>query len=188
MKFFLDFFPALAFLVALFIPEDRQDGIYLATIVLIVASFLQVILGWLLTKKLEKQYLAIFVVALALGAATLLLQDERFIKWKPTVVFWCFSLAFLGSAYLGKRNLAARLMGQLFAPPERVWRQVNLAFVGFFLSCGFINLFVAFNFSVEIWAMFKLFGFLLLNLLFLIGISMFMSQYMTQSSDSDQQS
>ena len=144
MKFFLDFLPGLAFLVALFIPENREEGIYLATKVLIITSFLQIILGWFITKKIEKQYVVIFLVVLVLGSATLLLKDERFIKWKPTLVFWIFSLSFLASEYIGSRSLSVRLMGQFFDAPKNVWYRVNLSFVGFFLLCGFINLFVAF--------------------------------------------
>ena len=177
MKFFLDFLPGLAFLVALFIPEDRQEGIYLATKVLIATSFLQIFLGWLITRKIEKQYVVIFLVVLALGTATLLLRDERFIKWKPTVVFWLFSLGFLVSDYIGSRNLSQRLMGQVFNAPRNVWRQANLSFVGFFLLCGVINLFVAYHFSTEFWAAFKLFGFLALNIVYLVGLVMFLSRY-----------
>ncbi len=177
MKFFLDFLPGLAFLIALFIPENRQEGIYLATKVLIATSFLQIILGWFLTRKIEKQYVVIFLVVLVLGGATLWLKDDRFIKWKPTIVFWIFSLAFLASDYIGSRNLSVRLMGKLFDAPKTIWNRVNLAFVGFFLLCGFINLFVAYNFSTEAWATFKLFGFLLLNIVFIVGISLFMSRY-----------
>ena len=177
MKFFLDFLPGLAFLVALFIPENRQEGIYLATKVLIATSFLQIFLGWLITRKIEKQYVVIFLVVLVLGSATLMLKDARFIKWKPTIVFWIFSLAFLASDYIGSRNLSERLMGQLFNAPQTVWRQANLSFVAFFLLCGAINLLVAYNFSTETWAMFKLFGFLLLNIVYLVGLVMFLSRY-----------
>ena len=185
MKFFLDFFPGLAFLVALFIPEDRTQGIYLATQVLIAASFLQIFLGWLITRKIERQYIIIFLVVLVLGTATLLLKDERFIKWKPTIVFWIFSLSFLASDYIGSRNLSARLMGQLFDAPGNVWRQVNLSFVAFFLLCGFINLFVAYNFSTEAWATFKLFGFLLLNIVYIVGLTLYLSRYAIEQPETD---
>jgi intracellular septation protein len=185
MKFFLDFLPGLAFLVALFIPEDRQAGIYLATKVLIATSFLQIILGWLLTKKIEKQYVVIFLVVLVLGSATLLLKDVRFIKWKPTIVFWIFSVSFLASDYIGSRNLSARLMGKVFNAPQNVWSRVNLSFVGFFLLCGAINLFVAYNFSTEAWAMFKLFGFLLLNIIYLTGVAIFLSRYAIEQPQAD---
>ena len=177
MKFFLDFLPGLAFLVALFIPEDRQQGLYLATQVLIAASLLQIFLVWLLTGKIEKQYVVIFLVVLALGSATLLLRDERFIKWKPTIVFWIFSLSFLASDYIGSRNLSQRLMERVFNAPQNVWTQANLSFVGFFLLCGFVNLLVAYNFSTETWAMFKLFGFLALNIVYLTGLVTFLSRY-----------
>lgn len=184
MKFFLDFLPGLAFLVALFIPEDRQQGLYLATQVLIVTSLLQIFLAWLLTGKIEKQYVMIFLVVLVLGGATLLLKDERFIKWKPTIVFWIFSVSFLASDYIGSRNLSQRLMGQVFEAPKQVWKQANLSFVGFFLLCGFVNLFVAYNFSTETWAVFKLFGFLGLNIVYLLGLVMFLSRYAVEQPQS----
>ena len=183
MKFFLDFLPGLAFLVALFIPEDRQEGIYLATKVLIATSFLQVVLSWIITKKVEKQYIVIFLVVLVLGSATLLLKDERFIKWKPTIVFWVFSLSFLASEFIGSKNLSARLMGQFFDAPKNVWRWVNSSFAGFFLACGFINLFVAYTFSTEVWATFKLFGFMILNIAYLFGLFMFLSRYMIEEPE-----
>lgn len=183
MKFFLDFFPGLAFLVALFIPQDRQQGIYLATQVLIVASFLQLALAWLITKKLEKQYLVIFLTVLVLGSATLLLKDERFIKWKPTIVFWIFSAVFLASEYLGSKNLTTRLLGRFFDAPPAIWRRANLSFTGFFLACGFINLVVAHAFSTELWATFKLFGFLVLNLVYLATLFMFMSRYAVEEGE-----
>ena len=185
MKFFLDFLPGLAFLIALFIPDNRQEGIYLATKVLIATSFLQIFLGWLITRKIEKQYIVIFLVVLALGSATLLLRDERFIKWKPTVVFCLFSLAFLLSDYIGQRNLTQRLMGQVFNAPQAVWRQANWSFVAFFLLCGATNLLVAWNFSTETWAVFKLFGFLLLNIVYLAGLVMFLSRYATEQPQAD---
>ena len=185
MKFFLDFLPGLAFLIALFIPENRQDGVYLATKVLIAASFLQLLISWLITKKIEKQYIIIFLVVLLLGWATLFFQDERFIKWKPTLVFWVFSLAFLASEYIGSKSLTVRFMGQFFDAPGRVWYWANMSFVGFFLASGFINLFVAYTFSTEIWATFKLFGFLILNFIYLLGLFMFLSRYLIEQAETD---
>ena len=81
------------------------------------------------------------------------------------------------SDYIGSRNLSQRLMGQVFNAPRNVWRQANLSFVGFFLLCGVINLFVAYHFSTEFWAAFKLFGFLALNIVYLVGLVMFLSRY-----------
>ncbi len=183
MKFFLDFLPGLVFLAVLLLPREGQDAIYPATVALIAATFAQLILARLLAGRFERQYVLIFLVVLVLGGATLLLKDERFIKWKPTIVFWVFSLCFLGSAYLGSRNLAARLMGQFFDAPAVAWGRVNLAFTAFFLLCGLLNLLVAYNFSTETWAAFKLFGFLLLNLCFMAGVVLSLSRYATAETE-----
>ena len=180
MKFLFDFLPALAFLIALFIPESREEGVYLATKVIIVTSFLQVIIAWIVTRRVEKQYLIILVVVLILGAATLLLHDERFIKWKPTIVFWVFSAICAGSEFIGHKNIPQRVMGHLFAAPGNVWSRVNVSLIVFFLLLGFVNLYVAYNFTTETWAFFKVFGIMGINFVYILGLVFYMSRYMTE--------
>jgi len=180
MKFLFDFLPALAFLIALFIPENREEGIYLATKVIIVTSFLQVIIAWLVTRRVEKQYLIILAVVLILGSATLLLHDERFIKWKPTIVFWVFSAICAGSEFIGQKNIPRRIMGHLFAAPDNVWLRANVSLIVFFLLLGFINLYVAHNFDTETWAFFKVFGIMGINFVFILSLVLYMSRYMTE--------
>ncbi|MFQ5659898.1 MAG: inner membrane-spanning protein YciB [Gammaproteobacteria bacterium] len=184
MKFLFDFFPALAFLIALFIPENREDGIYLATIVIMFTSFLQVLISWLLTRRIEKQYLIIFLVVLVLGSATLLLHDERYIKWKPTLVFWFFSLICLGSEFIGKRNICQRTMGHLFNAPKNVWLRANFSLFIFFLLLGVSNLYVAYNFDTETWAFFKVFGIMGINFIYIFGLVIYMSPYMIKTEQS----
>ncbi len=184
MKFLFDLFPARAFLIALFIPENREEGIYLATKVIIVTSFLQVIISWLVTRKVEKQYLIIFAVVLVLGGATLLFHDERFIKWKPTIVFWVFSAICLGSEFIGHKNIPRRVMGHLFNAPENVWFRVNLSLILFFIFLGLSNLYVAYNFDTETWAFFKVFGIMGINFIFILGLVIYLSRYMTEVEES----
>ena len=86
MKFLFDFFPLVAFLIAFYYPEDREQGIYLAIQVLIIASAIQIIVYWLITRKFEKMHVITLILTVILGGATLLLEDVRFIKWKATVV------------------------------------------------------------------------------------------------------
>jgi intracellular septation protein len=180
MKLFIDFFPALAFLIALFIPESRGEAIYFATKVLIAATVLQLAASWALTRRVERQYLIILAVVVILGGATLMFQDERFIKWKPTIVFWIFSLICLGSDYVGAKNIAERFLGTMFNAPATVWFRVNLSFTLFFLSLGFINLFVAYNFDTETWAFFKVFGFMGINFIFILALVIYLSRYMIE--------
>ena len=178
MKFLFDFFPAAAFLIALFIPENREEGIYLATKVIIVTSFLQIVISWAITRKVEKQYVLIFLVVLILGAATLWLRDERFIKWKPTLVFWIFSLICLGSQFIGENNIPKKLMGHMFEAPVAVWFRVNMSLILFFLTLGVLNIYVAYNYATETWAFFKVFGVMGINFVFIIGLVMYLSRYM----------
>lgn len=185
MKFLFDFFPAVAFLIALFVPENREEGIYLATKVIIVTSFLQIIVWWFFTRRIEKQYVLIFLVVLVLGSATLLLHDERFIKLKPTIVFWVFSLVCLASQYIGKDNIPQKLMRHMFNAPAVVWLRVNISLALFFIILGIVNLYVANNYATETWAFFKVFGIMGINLVFIIALVWYMSRYMIEIEKDD---
>jgi intracellular septation protein len=183
MKFLFDFFPAVAFLVAMFIPENREEGIYLATKVIIVTSFLQIIISWFFTRRIEKQYMLIFLVVLVLGSLTLFLHDERFIKWKPTLIFWIFSLICLGSQFIGQINIPEKLMGHMFEAPATVWFRVNMILTLFFIALGLINIYVAYNYATETWAFFKVFGVMGINFVFILGLVWYMSRYMIEIED-----
>lgn len=182
MKFLFDLFPIILFFIAFKIPDDPQQGILLATAVAIVASFIQVAVYWLRRRRFEKMHLVTLGVILVLGGATLILKDERFIKWKPTVVNWLFAVAFLGSEYIGKKSFVRRMLESNISLPEEIWPRLNFAWVTFFTSLGFINLYVAFNFAIETWVNFKLFGLMGLTLLFVFGQAMYLARYADQTN------
>lgn len=183
MKFLIDFFPVVAFFIAFYIPEDRSQGIYLATVVAIAASFVQVAIWWWLTRRFEKMHLITLTILVVLGAATLLLQDERFIKWKPTAVYWLFAAGLLGSQVFMHKNLVQRMLEHAVELPQQVWNNLNLSWAVFFIASGIINLYVAFNFSNEVWVNFKLFGILGLTLLFAIGQGIYMNRYISAPNE-----
>ena len=92
MKFLFDFFPVILFFVAY-----KFAGIYTATAVAIGASVLQIV--WMLLRRRKvtnMQWMGLAVIGL-FGGATLVLQDETFIKWKPTVLYWLAGVVFLGA-------------------------------------------------------------------------------------------
>jgi len=184
-KFLIDFFPVVAFFIAFYIPEDRSQGIYLATGVAIVASFVQVGGWWLLTRRVEKMHLVTLAILVVLGTATLLLHDERFIKWKPTAVYWLFAAVLIGSQWLSHKNIVQRMMEHAVSLPPHVWNNLNLSWALFFLFSGVANLYVAFNFSDEIWVNFKLFGILGLTFLFAIAQGFYMNKYITEEEGND---
>ncbi|QIB66438.1 inner membrane-spanning protein YciB [Kineobactrum salinum] len=134
------------------------DGIFSATAVLIIATLLQVLLTLLLTRKLEKRLLWVSLAVCGFGAATLLLRNEMFIMWKPTVFNWVLAAAFGGSQFIGRRNLMERTMGGQIQLPHLIWTRLNLLWVVYFLVVGALNLVVAYGFSEATWVSYKLYS------------------------------
>jgi intracellular septation protein len=180
MKFLFDFFPILAFFIAFKMTADSEQGIYIGTSVLIISSFIQIALYWLMYRRFEKMHLITLGVVLVFGGATLLLHDERFIKWKPTVVMWIFAVVAFGSEYIGKKNLFHRMMhyaDDKITVPDYVWFRLNLGLVLFFVFIGAANLYVAFNFDRSTWVDFKTFGIMGLNLVFMTCMMLYLFKF-----------
>jgi intracellular septation protein len=171
LKLLFDFFPLILFFVAF-----KASDIFVATAVAIVASIVQI--GWVLTRRrkvstLQWASLAIIVV---FGGATLILHDETFIKWKPTVLYWVTGLAFLG-ALAFKANFAKSVMGEGIELPDHIWTRVAIAWGVFFLFQGALNLWVAFHYSMDTWVNFKTFGSMGLILVFGVAQAFWLSKY-----------
>jgi intracellular septation protein len=120
-------------------------------------------------------WVSLFIIVV-FGGATLYLQDENFIKWKPTVLYWIFAGAIFGAAAFGK-NLIRTMMTSQMELPDAAWRQMNLSWGGFFAFMGIANLWVANNFSTDDWVNFKLYGSILLMLVFVVIQSLMLSKY-----------
>lgn len=174
MKILFDFLPIVIF----FVVYKMTGNIILATAILIPASILQVGYNWLRFKKVEKMHLVSLALVVLLGGATVIFGNSEFIKWKPTIVNWLFAIAFLGSQFIGKKNIIERMMGDKIQLPFKVWRTLNLAWVGFFILSGAVNLYVAFTFSEDIWVDFKLFGLLGMTVVFIILQGIYLSSHM----------
>jgi intracellular septation protein len=168
MKFLFDLIPLIAFFAAFKLAPNPHEGVLLATAVAIVASVLQVGYSWLRHRRVETMHLVTLGLILVLGGATLLFQDERFIKWKPTAVNWMFAAAFFGSQFIGSKNFIRRMLETNIQLPDRIWLRLNLGWALFFLTMGCANLYVAFNYPTETWVNFKVFGIMGLTLLFVL--------------------
>jgi intracellular septation protein len=174
MKFLFDLFPVILFFIAF-----KAADIYVATGVAIAATFVQV--GWLKLRgrKVEPMLWASLAIIVVFGGATLLLQDETFIKWKPTVLYWLFGVVLAGAAAL-RRNLIRAMLSEQMQLPEAVWSRLNASWVGFFLFMGAANLYVAYNYSTDLWVNFKLFGGMGLMLLFVLLQAVFLARYVEE--------
>jgi len=173
MKFLFDFFPILLFFIAY-----KLDGIFTATAVAIAASFLQVGLYWLKHRRFETNHLVTLALIAVFGGLTLFLQDETFIKWKPTVINWLFGIVFIGSQYMGKKTIVERMMGANIRLPDFVWIRLNAAWAIFFVALGFANWYVMANFDTDTWVNFKMFGMMGLTFAFLIAQGFYLTKYL----------
>ena len=164
MKFILDFCP-----IVLFFLSYKFWGIYPATGVAMGASFIQLLgLRWK-TGKFETVSVLTFLSITILGTATLLLQDERFIKWKPTVVYGILSIVFITSPYFSQGTpLIQRMMGTHVFLNKPHWHRLNTLWSLFFLMMGLLNVWVVYHFTTETWVQFKLFGTLIITFIFIL--------------------
>lgn len=183
MKFLFDFFPILLFFITFKLYDDPTQGVLMATGVAIAASFVQVLIAWVWHRRVERMHVVTLALIVVLGGATLLLQDEMYIKWKPTAVNWLFAFVFFGSQFLGGKNLVQRMLEKNFEVPAPVWIRLNASWVLFFLAMGFLNLYVVYNFDTETWVNFKLFGLIGLTFVFVIAQSMYLVRHIKQDDN-----
>ena len=177
MKFLFDLFPVILFFAAF-----KLGDIYLATGVAIAATFLQIGWSWFRHRKVENMMWISLAIISVFGGMTLLLHDETFIKWKPTVLYWTFALVLAVSALVFRKNLIRTLMQEQITLPEAVWTKLNLAWIGFFAFMGVANLAVAFafNLSTDVWVNFKLFGGMGLMFVFAMAQVLMLSKYVEE--------
>jgi len=172
VKFLFDFFPLILFFVAY-----RFAGIYAATAVAIAATV--ALIAWSLARRHKvstMQWVSLGIIVV-FGGATLLLHDERFIKWKPTVLYWTGGAAFLASLAF-RRNVFRAILGAELELPAAVWTRLAVAWGLFFLLMGAANLYVAFNYPTSSWVNFKVFGSFGLIIAFVIAQSLWIARYL----------
>lgn len=176
MRFLIDFFP-----IALFVAAYKLHDIYTATAVLMVATVLQTGIIYGIDRKLQTLQKVTLVLVLVFGVLTLVLQDERFIKWKPTVLYASMAIV-LGAALWGwKKNFLQILLGSQLSLPTTVWGRLTVIWVAYFLFMAAINGYVAAFYSTEDWVNFKLWGYIF-PVVFIIGQGLYIARYIKDDS------
>jgi len=149
------------------------DGIFSATAVLMISTALTWLVSSLLEKRNDKRLMWMTLAVLLFGAATLILRDQRFIQWKPTVFNWVLAAVFFGSQFIGKRTVLERVLGSQLTLPRLIWMRLNVLWIGNFALVGALNLFVAYRFEEAVWVSYKLYssiGFTLALMLLTVAI------------------
>ncbi|MSQ54283.1 MAG: septation protein A [Betaproteobacteria bacterium] len=179
MKILFDLFPVILFVVAYVLTDD----LFIATGAIIAATVAQVAWQHFRHGRVDKMLWVTLGIVLVLGSLTLILQDKRFILWKPTVVYWIFAVALLGAQYFAGKNLIRALLGKEITAPDAVWNRINVAWACFFFVMGFVNLYVAFTYSEAFWVQFKLWGFTGILLVFALAQGFYLTRHAQTTED-----
>jgi intracellular septation protein len=179
LNLFYDFIPVLLFFLAF-----KFYGIYVATIVGIVSTALQVAMTTLWKRKVDKKQLITLFVFVLFGGMTLYFHDPIFVKWKPSIIFWIFGLVLLASHVVGQKVIVQRLMENMLDGkqlPTIVWKKMNFAWALFFILLGSVNIYIAYHFSTETWVNFKFYGILGALFVFSFFQAICLSRYLTEA-------
>ena len=187
MKQVLEFIPIILFFVVYQLDGEQVsvatlsytfDGIFSATAVLIAATALQVIVARLMAGYWDKRSLWTFVAVAVFGGATLVLRDQTFIQWKPTIFNWGLAVVFVAFQLFSDRSLLERALGAQLTLPRSVWTRLNLLWTANFIVVGALNLFVAYRFSEAFWVSYKLYSAIGFTLLLTILTAVLVSPHL----------
>lgn len=163
LKFGLEIGPLLVFLIA-----NSRAGLFFATGAFMAATIVSLIASWLLIRRLPIMPLVTGIVVIVFGGLTLYLNDELFIKLKPTIVNTLFGVILLGGLAMGK-SLLAVVFEAAFNLTEEGWKKLTLRWALFFFVLAIINEIVWRNFSTDFWVGFKIWGFMPLTFVFALS-------------------
>lgn len=180
MSLILELFPLVAFLGAFYLRD-----LYFATGTLMVAMLVMLAGDYLLLRRLPRMHLLSTALVVVFGTATLVLRDDRFIKWKPTIFLWIVAIAFLVSGFIGRQPLVARFLQPALESVGTIslatWKRLNWLWVVFYGVLGGVNLYVAYHTSQKFWVNFKVIGITGATLVFVLAQAMWLGSRVKQS-------
>jgi len=164
MKQLAEYGPLALFFIVFF---AFGKDIYLATAVLMITYSIGMLILWKLDGHLSKTHQIMWLAIVIFGGLTVILRNELFIKWKPTIANWIMAVVFLGSHHIAqKKPLIQSMLGNSIKLEQHDWYSLSKLWIGFFILCGALNLYVAYNYPTDFWVKFKVIGLLGLTLVF----------------------
>lgn len=151
-------------LVVFFIVNGRAD-IFAATAWFMGAMVISLLASWILLRKVAVMPLVTGAVVLVFGGLTLWLQDDTFIKMKPTITNLLFGSVLLGGLVFGQ-SLLKYVFGEVYKLQPRGWFVLTLRWGIFFFVLAVINEILWRNFSTDVWVAFKVWGVMPITILF----------------------
>src|SRR5262249_1864014 len=145
--------------------EAPHAGIFPATAVFTPAVLIALAISYAKTRHLPVMPMVTAVVVVVFGGATLILQDEQFIKLKPTIIYVLFGVVLIGGLAFGK-SLLGMVFDSVFNLTEEGWRKLTLRWALFFFVLAVLNEIVWRTQSTDFWVAFKVFGVMPISLVF----------------------
>ena len=159
------FEPWIAPLIPEAVATGERAGIFVATAVFMVAIVAALAVSYALTRRLPVMALVSAVIVVVFGGATLVLQNETFIKLKPTIIYLLFAGTLFGGLIF-RKPLLAMVFDQVFNLTEKGWRRLTVRWALFFLALAILNEIVWRTQSTDTWVTFKVFGVIPLTFIF----------------------
>jgi intracellular septation protein len=200
LKLALDMGPLILFFIAnsrpaLFMPligpllpdavaSGERAGIFVATAVFMVAILVALVVSYTLTRHLPVMALVTAVVVVAFGSLTLVLQDETFIKMKPTIIYLLFGGILLGGLAFNKPLLAV-VFDSVFDLNKEGWRKLTLRWAIFFLALAVLNEIIWRTQTTDFWVSFKVFGVVPLTFVFAAFQYPLLQRYATERDQAE---
>lgn len=178
MRFLIDFFP-----IALFVAAYKLYDIYTATAVLMVATLVQTGIIYAIDRKLQTLQKVTLVLVIVFGVLTLALHDERFIKWKPTVLYTSMAIVLAAALWGWRKNFLQIMLSSQLSLPDAVWARLTAIWVSYFLFMAALNGYVAAYYSTEDWVNFKLWGYVF-PVVFIVGQGLYIAKYLKEPGES----
>ncbi len=147
---------------------DLGGPIFIATGLFMAATAIALSVSWLLTRSLPIMPLISGIVVFIFGALTLYLQNDTFIKVKPTIVNALFGGILLGGLFFGK-SLLGYVFHAAFKLDDAGWRKLTIRWGLFFLFLAVLNEVVWRSFSTDFWVAFKVWGTMPITILFTLA-------------------
>jgi intracellular septation protein len=160
----------------MFFAGNAWGGIYVGTAAFMAATLISLAVAHFRYHKVPVMPLVSAVIVFVFGGLTLYLQDETFIKLKPTIVYTIFAVLLVAGLVL-RKPLLALLFGPVFSLTDEGWRKLSVRWTAFFIAMAIVNELVWRNFSTDAWVSFKAFGFLPLTFLFALAQVPLMQRY-----------
>tara|TARA_B100000029_G_scaffold380231_2_gene375244 strand:+ start:2274 stop:2852 length:579 start_codon:yes stop_codon:yes gene_type:complete len=169
--------------LVIFFAVNASHGIFAATGVFMIAIVLSLAIAYAAARHIPTLPLVSGLIVLIFGGLTLYLQNETFIKLKPTIVNLLFAGVIFGGLLFGK-NYVKSLLGTMVELKDEGWRQLAVRWGLFFVAMAIVNEVVWRNFSTDTWVTFKVFGFLPLTVVFALAQTPLMNRYAEQGDSS----